>query len=295
MNYDLDINAHLSGDSEINRRIFLVGCPRSGTTVLQRCIASHSRIRSFPETVFFEKLVGGKKGRCLARLNRVRRVRRDRAWKKIVSIFGQGAVPGSSRETLRLDHEVELYVRVLDTITRSSGRDIWVEKTPRHFRYVDLIEQLVPSAIVVHIVRDGRSVVGSIVDRALKYPDNFGRERDPIQAARLWNEAIRHTASRVRQCRDMVVHHRAFVQRPEEVLGAVCRYAGIKYEPGMHNMAPAQPIVGPHEPWKNEAQSGVRPVSDKFGDLLSRKDQRRVNRVLDWSTYEYLLRIADLG
>ncbi|NJL55543.1 sulfotransferase [bacterium] len=32
--------------------LFLVGCPRSGTTLLQSMLASHPQIASFPETKF---------------------------------------------------------------------------------------------------------------------------------------------------------------------------------------------------------------------------------------------------
>src|ERR1043166_465784 len=42
----------------IERRIFLVGCARSGTTLLQSLLAAHSSIASFPETHFFAATVG---------------------------------------------------------------------------------------------------------------------------------------------------------------------------------------------------------------------------------------------
>ena len=38
------------------KRIFLVGAPRSGTTILQSLLAAHPKITSFPETKFFQYL-----------------------------------------------------------------------------------------------------------------------------------------------------------------------------------------------------------------------------------------------
>ncbi|MGL6135938.1 MAG: sulfotransferase, partial [Planktothrix sp.] len=38
-------------------RLFLVGCPRSGTTLLQSLLAAHSQIASFPESQFFRCLL----------------------------------------------------------------------------------------------------------------------------------------------------------------------------------------------------------------------------------------------
>ena len=39
-------------------RVFLVGIMRSGTTLLQSLLAAHSRVTSFPETMFFRFLTG---------------------------------------------------------------------------------------------------------------------------------------------------------------------------------------------------------------------------------------------
>jgi hypothetical protein len=42
---------------KIKGRFFLVGCPRSGTTLLQSLIVAHSQIASFPESKFFQRVV----------------------------------------------------------------------------------------------------------------------------------------------------------------------------------------------------------------------------------------------
>ncbi|HEY9694672.1 MAG TPA: sulfotransferase [Oculatellaceae cyanobacterium] len=38
-------------------RLFLVGCPRSGTTLLQSLLVAHPEILSFPESHFFRSLL----------------------------------------------------------------------------------------------------------------------------------------------------------------------------------------------------------------------------------------------
>ena len=42
----------------IEKRVFLVGCPRSGTTLLQSMLHAHPSIYSLPETKFFHVLIG---------------------------------------------------------------------------------------------------------------------------------------------------------------------------------------------------------------------------------------------
>lgn len=273
-------------------RVFLVGCPRSGTTILQRCISSHSHITSFPETDFFAKLIGRRKGGVLALCNRVTSERRNRAWDKMERVFGKALIPCEAMSDSRLDRTVKTYTDILDSIAGTRGCDIWIEKTPRHFRYVDTIERTIPATVFVHIVRDGRAVVGSIVDRAIRYPEQFGRERDVVEAAGLWNEAIQRTAERIRKSDDLVVHHEDFMKRPEEVLANVCARLGVDYESGMISGAGGESIIEAGESWKDSVHLGVMNVKDKFQDVLTEEEQSRVSRALDWSTYRYLQRVG---
>ena len=43
----------MTSNSAMPRGIFLVGCPRSGTTLLQSLIAAHPLVTSFSESNFF--------------------------------------------------------------------------------------------------------------------------------------------------------------------------------------------------------------------------------------------------
>ncbi|KAL4458819.1 hypothetical protein ABPG75_013684 [Micractinium tetrahymenae] len=51
----------------------------------------------------------------------------------------------------------------------------WVEKTPRHIKYLDLIFSLDPAARIVLIVRDGRDVATSLKERGSPWADCMGR------------------------------------------------------------------------------------------------------------------------
>src|SRR5687768_3975926 len=44
----------MNGENEIGR-IFVVGCPRSGTTLVQSLLAAHSKIVTFTESHLFDK------------------------------------------------------------------------------------------------------------------------------------------------------------------------------------------------------------------------------------------------
>jgi hypothetical protein len=145
----------------INGRLFLVGCSRSGTTLLQVLMAGHPRIHSFPETGFFIHAVGVR--------------RRPLAWLGLTTSKARWAIKELLRNTGREDlyeivpqrpfllgSVVSSFVHVLDRLTLEEEKDIWLEKTPRHVFYVDYIKRYVDNAHVIHLIRDGRDVVASI-------------------------------------------------------------------------------------------------------------------------------------
>ncbi|MCB1121339.1 MAG: sulfotransferase [Verrucomicrobiae bacterium] len=137
------------GSDVIEKRIFLVGCPRSGTTLFQRILASHPQIRSFPETHFFTYYCG----RALKRLPQFYRNYEPRRLKEFKELLkyrcrlgspqgGEAAVKNFLLEPLELNElktkliidsylwskGISQFVKILDDLALSSGCTLWLEK-----------------------------------------------------------------------------------------------------------------------------------------------------------------------
>jgi hypothetical protein len=119
------------------RPIFVVGCQRSGTTMLRLMLDSHPRISCGPETRF------------LADLERV--VGSD--WKRL-SQYGF-----TQEEWL---HRIATFFDGIQAdYARSRGKVRWADKSPRYALSMDFIVRVFPDAQVVHVIRDGRDVAVS--------------------------------------------------------------------------------------------------------------------------------------
>jgi len=53
---------------------------------------------------------------------------------------------------------------LVQILTRSSSKPRWGEKTPSHVFHINLIHEVYPGAQFVHIIRDGREVVKSLMN-----------------------------------------------------------------------------------------------------------------------------------
>jgi len=167
--------------SPIQARVFLVGCGRSGTTLLQSMLASHSRIASMPETWLFVSVAGYMTPRLYGyppsgvkdRLGRI--LDKTRLRLGIAAKDGRDSVRNFLREMKREDLmslfppsgrslglQLDACVNILDRIAQDQNRPLWLEKSPLHLGYIDLIERTIPQARFVHLLREGPDGVASI-------------------------------------------------------------------------------------------------------------------------------------
>ena len=159
--------------SSVNSRIFVVGCPRSGTTLLQSLLAGHSDVFSFPESHFFNHLVPYATWRKYLGLARpgiekhLNKFCKKAGIKKDFSL-GESVIP------VRIKKCVREFINLLDKRAKNKGVKTWVEKTPIHLHYISTIEYYIPDAKFVHVVRDGRDVVASMHKVTHEHPEVWG-------------------------------------------------------------------------------------------------------------------------
>lgn len=277
----------MSLSDSIARRAFIVGCDRSGTTVFQVSVASHSRITSFPETFFFQHLPGilGRFPLWLGMASEKARPALRRALKEIGRTDLENRIPSS----WRLRPYVDTFLDILDREALEQGNDIWVEKTPAHVLRLRLIQQYVPKVHIIHMIRDGRDVVASIWDRAQRYGDTFSKQRqNPSFGIQRWNRALRESLAYLGQPGHTFVVYEQFVRDPERVLRGVCRDLSISYEDKMIEGTDeaAESVVPDEKGWLQKAKGPVQATESKFDRLFSPAEQRKIENRLNMTLYD---------
>ncbi|MBO0844061.1 MAG: sulfotransferase [Nocardioides sp.] len=121
------------------RPIFVVGCHRSGTTLLRLILDSHPHISCGPETLFLTEFA--------------ERITGDGHWAHF-------ALYGFPRNYW-LRQIAAMFDRVQSDYAASRGKVRWADKTPRYALSVGLIAEMFPDCQIVHLIRDGRDVVAS--------------------------------------------------------------------------------------------------------------------------------------
>jgi Sulfotransferase family len=184
--------------SEVGRPIFVVGCPRSGTSVLRRSLDSHPRISAGPEEASVFRLVKDN--------NALGRSRRE----------GYGV---SEAEWLAM---VRAMVEAFQSrYAGSAGKTRWALKLPENALIIDFLDQLYPDCQVVHIVRDPTDVIASNIKK-------YGRRRDSFYGER-WVHYVRTAETKgslLGKDRFYTLRYEDFVMDPESVLRRLVSWLG---------------------------------------------------------------------
>jgi hypothetical protein len=132
--------------------LFVVGCPRSGTTWVQRLLATHSSIRTGQESDIFDLYIGPQL----------------RAWERELDpeSSGRGGVGLGCYFTDQAFRDL-LKSYLLQLLQPMVGNlqpgELFLEKTPGHVLYIPEISALLPEARFIHVLRDARDTVASLL------------------------------------------------------------------------------------------------------------------------------------
>ena len=273
--------------ASMERRVFVVGCSRSGTTLLQSLLAAHPDVATFPETNFFWQILArAPRRKYLVRMGLA--TGREMGYLRgMLERFGRDDLAASvPKQPWTFQKSIDAYLSSLDYLAEQQGGELWVEKTPLHVRYIDTIEQYVPSPLFVHIVRDGREVVASIKDRSQKHPEKFGGQGVEY-GVHLWNECIEYTSMHQGKRDHHVVRYENLVENTDDVMGALGQFIGVKYEPEMRRSRTTNPgqFILPEESWKEKVTRPIQKTPSKFKRLFGGERRKKIEQVLDLEGY----------
>ena len=156
---------------------FIVGIPRSGTTLLRLQLDSHPALAIPPETGF---------GHLLAEIG-IEASRADDALDALTALptwpdlgIDDDDVAGM-RSRLGDQGAADALRAVYGAYAARHGKPRWGDKTPGHLAHMGALSHALPEARFIHIIRDGRDVAASI--RGLPFAPGDGsiegRSRPP--------------------------------------------------------------------------------------------------------------------
>jgi hypothetical protein len=240
-----------------DRPIVVVGCPRSGTTMLQLMLHAHRDIAIPPETRFV--LAAYRQRRSFGDLRDPARRQALARWivDRPQSRFHDLGLPAEDVVERITDGSPTLGSALATVFQRYAARfdkPRWGDKRPAYIQNLDVILRLFPDAQIVNIVRDGRDCVASLKEMSWHRQDLYAT----IAAwARAVDEA-RRAARRLAADQWFELRYEDLVAEPEPWLTKLCGFLGMSYDPAMtapHTVADV--AVPAHKTWHQRTHAPV--------------------------------------
>jgi hypothetical protein len=166
------------------------------------------------------------------------------------------------------------------------GASVLLEKTPAHTLHVSLICRVVPEARFVHLIRDPRGVVNSLLDAGGRSWGSNWAPRDPYGAALLWRQHVEaglECAAAGPRC--LEIRYERMVEDPEKAVASLLNFVDLQGSPAellsvveaQRGPATSELVVG------GEAAKNSLPLVEPRGfDARSRVKRRHLTDFEEW-------------
>ena len=211
--------------------IFIVGCPRSGTTMLRDLLRSHPHLTFPGESQFipaFYRQHGDPRDQAEAR--RLGAAILEWRWVRRWNLPLEAESFASCRSFQ------EVLCRLYEAWARQENKPRWGDKTPEYVTDIPLLAKLFPGARIIHIHRDGRDVARSWV-RARYTPQNI------YTAAQMWKSWVgagRQAGAALPREMYLELRYEQLLAQPRETMQRVCEFVGEPFDEAVLRLNPIE-------------------------------------------------------
>ncbi len=191
--------------------IFIVGLPRSGSTLIEQILASHSRVEGTMELADIPRLVQHLNGR------------------EYLGVEPLYPAVLAELSPERLQRFGEKYLE--DTRVYRTGKDFFIDKLPNNFRHVGLIHLILPKAKIIDARRESMACCFSNFKQLYASGQEFSYSLEDIgRYYRAYLELMAHWDA-VLPGEVLRVQHEELVKDFEANVRRILEFVGLEFEP----------------------------------------------------------------
>ena len=242
--------------------VFVLGCPRSGTTVLYHMLLSAGNFAIYrAESNVFNLLVPRFRG--MRRASDRKRLLDVWLRSKLFRVSGLDAGHISAR-IMRDCHSGGDFLRILmQEISAQQKMARWADCTPEHLLHMQEIKTQIPDALFIHIVRDGRDVALSYDKQGWSHPLPWDRDDSLGVAGLYWEWLVRKGQEQGASLGSdyLEVRFEDLVSHPQEILSRVGSFIDQDLDYESVQRAGIGSVSKPNSSFLGESEGSFNPVA----------------------------------
>jgi tetratricopeptide (TPR) repeat protein len=198
--------------SASNEPIFIIGMPRSGSTLIEQILASHSQVEGTHELAEIPRIAHELQGR-----------ESDRSAPRYPRVLAQMAESDFERFAERYLQDTRAY--------RASNKPRFIDKMPNNFRHLGLIHLMLPNAKIIDARREPMACCFSNLKQLFARGQEFTYSIEDISRYyRTYLELMEHW-NRVLPGRILRIQHESVVDDLEATVRRILDFCELDFEP----------------------------------------------------------------
>jgi hypothetical protein len=268
-------------------RFFIVGSPRSGTTLLQSQLVKEYNIISFPETHFFYEMRNSNKI-----LHFLQRSNSEKVNQKLISLkdklnINQFVI--NEKELSDYKGSVKVFLELLDFVAIQNNYNTWLEKTPIHLHFIKYIEKVDPNVHFIHIIRKGQDVISSVLEVTKLHSKDWGGSRSLEEITSRYIFDVEQSKKHLGKDNHTFVLFDEFIKTPNKLWDRLDQKTSLQRRQNKGFDIELTNIIEPNELWKTKSLGDIVNVQSKVKEILSLDEIEFVNfrlRKIDYNDFQ---------
>jgi hypothetical protein len=272
----------------MKRPVFVIGCPRSGTTLLYDMLQSAGGFARYGAESNAFSILTPTFGNLKSQRNRQDLLK---SWLKSHLFRASHLDSTSIAPKLLQTASTGEFLRVLmEEIARSQHVDRWADQTPSHLYHIPEIRTAFPDALFVHMIRDGRDVALSLGKPGWIKPLPGQSHNLRAAAALFWAWTVRkgRAYGQTLPSDYLEVRYEELVQSPRDTLSRLGGFIQHDLDYDRIQQTPVGSVKKPNTSFTKESAAGAFSPVGRWRRALSGPDL---------ASLEYLIGdlLTDLG
>jgi len=261
--------------------VFIIGPPRSGTTLVQLLISAHEVFYSAPETHFFSYVLSpitdwqnsnitvDELDLISNRFSEKPKIQLDQElMQKLKSIARRKGITAG-----------KILSEVMEAYKKDPKARRWVEKTPKHALFIDEIHGFFPCAKIIAVVRDPQDVVSSDSPYGI-FRGQLELRNYRINRAERWNKIVRNILDHCPTEYLMVIRYEDLITDTIPLLQRIFSFLRVDYHNGIsENLSLNYDQVVLPEEREHKKLTSIGKIIDRRGIWRSRMPRKEARLV----------------
>ena len=259
---ELKLNTAVNRNQRKTAPVFVLGSPRSGTTLLYDMLLSAGGFAVYLAESNVFNLLAPRFGSLVVRENRRKLLH---AWQgsKLFRASGLNSQLIEKKVLEECRSAGDFLRLVMSEIARAQGMQRWAENSPEGVLHLPTIKRQIPDALVIHIIRDGRDVALSLARLKYVRPFPWEERQSLISAGVYWEWIVEHGRryGHLLGPDYLEVHFENLIASPQETLNKIGEFIDQRLDYDRIRQVAYGSVSQPNTSFKTESPgTGFSPV-----------------------------------